>query len=126
MNKSDKSEIVSSNIDKAIFNPLADIYEEKDSVILLAEMPGVNEKNIDISVENNVLTITGIQDEEDFKGYELMHRSYNTGIYKRSFSMAGDIDSSNINAKISNGILRIVLPKMEKAKPKKITVQAEN
>lgn len=120
---SNKKENISSNIEKAIFSPRVDIYDEKNEIILLAEMPGVNEKNIDISIENDILTITGRQNEEDFPGYELMHRTYDTGIYKRSFSMANDIDASNISARISNGILRVVLPKTEKSK--KITVQTE-
>lgn len=109
---------------QAVFTPAADIYEEKDSFTVLADMPGVEQKNIDISIEDNVLTISGTQNSQEHDGYELLHRGYKTGLYKRSFSLASDIDHAKISAKMNNGVLRLTLPKSEKAKPRKIEIES--
>jgi len=111
-------------INQPIFTPAADIYEEQDSFTVLADMPGVEQKNIDISIEDNVLSITGTQSSQDQEGYELLHRGYRTGLYKRSFTLASDIDHAKISAKMHDGVLRLILPKSEKAKPKKIKVES--
>jgi len=111
-------------VKQPVFTPAADIYEEKDSFTVLADMPGVEQKNIDISLEDNVLTVTGAQSSQDLDNYELMHRGYRTGIYKRSFSLASDVDDAKISAKINNGVLHLTLPKSEKAKPRKIIVES--
>ncbi|MBN2143444.1 MAG: Hsp20/alpha crystallin family protein [Candidatus Aureabacteria bacterium] len=111
--------------DKPQFIPATDIYEKGDSIYIVCDMPGVDEKNIDISLENDVLTLTGHQDSETHEGYEMLHRGYVSGIYQRSFTVTDGIDREKIKAKMTNGVLKIELPKAEKVKPKKIQITVE-
>lgn len=108
--------------DQPVFAPATDIYEKDDAVLVICDMPGVDEKHVDITLENGVLTITGQQDRTDPEGYSLLHREYRSGIFRRTFTVTADIDQDKIDAKISKGVLNLVLPKSEKAKPRKITV----
>lgn len=107
------------------WTPACDIFESVESMTLLADMPGVNEKNIDIRLENGVLTITGRVEDEGWEGYEPRYSEYQIGDYERSFRIADDFDADRIEASLRNGVLRVVLPKSARAKPKKITVQAK-
>jgi HSP20 family protein len=108
---------------RPVFSPATDIYEDEKTIALLADMPGVKQENIDITLENDTLSITGEQCDCEPEGYKSLHQGYRAGVYKRSFSVLADIDSENISAKINNGVLKIVLPKSEKAQPRKIAVQ---
>lgn len=110
--------------DRPVFIPETDIFETENAINVVCNMPAVDQKNIDISLENDVLTITGIQEEENFEGYEFLYQGYDRGIFQRSFTLSEAIDSSNIKASIKQGVLRIELPKSPAAKPKKINVEA--
>lgn len=111
--------------DRATFVPRADIYERENDYVLLAEMPGVSHDSVDINFENNELTITGRAEEVPVEGHTLLHREYEVGDYQRSFRYPDNIDAEKIDARMSNGVLRVTLPKSEKAKPKKIAVRVE-
>ena len=106
------------------FVPLVDIYERGDDTILLANMPGVNEKSVDIDLDKNVLTITGKAEFEKLENHRLAYAEYEQGDYQRSFTLSNEIDTNKIEAVAKNGVLRLVLPKAEEAKPKKIAVKA--
>lgn len=108
--------------DEPVFLPATDIYEKSDAVLVMCDMPGVDEKSVDVGLENGVLTITGRQESAPMDGYELLHHGYRTGIFRRTFNVTADIDASKIDAKISKGVLRLILPKTEKAQPRKIAV----
>ncbi|HBA85211.1 MAG TPA: heat-shock protein Hsp20 [Verrucomicrobia bacterium] len=110
--------------DRPILTPATDIYEKEDSILVLCDMPGVDEKNVDIILENDVLTLTGSQTEEEPKGQTLIYRGYWPGIYRRAFQLTTDVDRSKIKATMKNGVLQVVLPKSEKAQPRKIAVEA--
>jgi len=110
--------------DLPVLSPLTDIYETPEAVIVLTEMPGVEQKSISITFENDVLTITGTTRRDDPEGCELLHRGRRSGIYSREFRVLVDVDSSQISAKSLNGVLRVVLPKDERVKPKRIEIQA--
>lgn len=106
-----------------VFVPPVDIYETEDDIFLEAEMPGTNEKSIDITLEKNILTLKGRVDMADPKDYELVYSEYETGDYQRSFTLNDTVDQERIEASYQNGVLKIRLPKAEPAKPKKIEVK---
>jgi len=106
------------------FIPRVDIYETKDAIFLIADMPGVDEKTVDIEVEKNIITIMGRVDDGMPKDHTLIFSEYEVGDYERSFTLPDDIDRDKISATVKQGVLRIELPKAEKVKPKKIAIQA--
>ncbi|MEO0446748.1 MAG: Hsp20/alpha crystallin family protein [Verrucomicrobiota bacterium] len=104
----------------------ADISETEDGYEVLAELPGVGRDHLDLAVENSVLRVSGTwespapKDEEDESAAEATKTSVE---FRRSFSIPEDVDASNIDAKLTDGLLRISLPKAEESKPRRITVQ---
>jgi HSP20 family protein len=106
------------------FAPAIDIEEHDDKFEVLAELPGVDMKDIDITVNNNMLTISGekreSKDKKDDK-YSYTERYY--GSFRRDLTLPDHIDVDKIDAQVSGGILKISLPKTEKAAPKKISVK---
>ncbi len=111
--------------DVPVFIPDADIFEDDASVVVMLDMPGVPEKGIDIQIENDLLTVTGQQNEQRPSGFNLIYQAYDTGIFRRSFRILADIDRSKVAAKLRNGVLSVTLPKSAKAQPKKIKVATE-
>ena len=109
---------------RKVFVPRVDIFERGDDTILVADMPGVDEKSVDINLDKNVLTITGSIVPDEMKDYRLAYAEYDTGDYQRAFTLSNEIDIQKIEATVKNGVLRLVLPKAKAAKPKKITVRA--
>jgi len=107
-----------------IFVPAVDILENVNALIVLSDMPGVDSKNVDIDLRDNQLTITGKIDPVEKEGEVSLYREFNWGNYLRQFTLSEVVDQSKITAKMENGVLRLVLPKVEKAKPQKIKVMA--
>jgi HSP20 family protein len=106
------------------FYPMVDILEENDKYLIKAELPGVNQKDVKVTVTDNVLTIEGERknEYEDRKeGIHRIERSY--GAFRRSFRLNGDVATEKITAKSKDGVLEITIPKSEKAKPKEIEVK---
>ena len=118
------SAVVEETQDKPVFIPFTDIYEDKNSFTLLADMPGVNDKRVEVTLEDDILTIVGQQNSVPQQGLEMLHRGYQEGIFKRSFTISTPVDRAKINAKISNGVLTVILPKAEQAKPRRIEVSS--
>lgn len=106
------------------FVPAVDIYESADAVTVLAEMAGVDKDGVEISLEEGVLTIKGIMGEQGNDDEKYLLREYETGNYMRRFAVSETIDQEKINATMADGILSLVLPKVEPAKPRKIEVKA--
>ena len=106
------------------FVPRVDIFENKDSLFLVADMPGVDEKTVDIELEKNILTITGRVESGPIKDATMMYSEYEIGDYERVFTLSDEIDRDKIVATVKNGVLRLELPKAEKVMPKKIAIQA--
>ncbi|MBF0120725.1 MAG: Hsp20/alpha crystallin family protein [Desulfobacterales bacterium] len=106
-----------------VFNPAVDILEKGEEIILLADMPGVKAKDLFIDLRDNVLTIEGGIETSEETGKVNILREYNVGKYYRKFSISEVIDQSKIDAQLKNGVLRLKLPKVEKAAPRKITVK---
>ncbi len=109
---------------RRIFSPRVDIFEKEGAIVLLADMPGTDEKDINISLEKNILTITGKVDVEHRTESRLAYAEYGVGDYSRSFSIPDDIDRNRIEAKIKNGVLTLVLPKAEPEKARRIEIKA--
>jgi len=110
-----------------VWNPPVDVYETGDSIVLKAELPEVSEKDVDISIEDNTLTIRGErkQDKEiQEKNCYRMERSY--GAFTRSFTLPPTVDPNGIEAKFAQGVLKVTLPKRPESKPKQIKVKVES
>jgi len=105
------------------FIPRADIYETEDMIVVVTDMPGVDEKSVDITLEKNILTINGYVNINEPEGYSLAWAEYEVGDYQRSFRISNEIDRDKIEATIKDGVLRLQLPKVEQAKLKKIAVK---
>lgn len=108
---------------RPVFLPPADIYETRDSIVVLAEMPGVAPDGVDITLERRVLTIRGRSAASDHAGYQRVYNEYTDGDYERSFTLSENIDRDRIEATLRNGVLHLVLPKAETAKPRKIELK---
>lgn len=107
---------------RKVFVPKVDIIETDSAIELIADMPGVDEKNIDIDLEKGVLTITGSIEPDNYKDQRLVYAEYEIGDYQRSFSISDTIDQDKIEASIKAGVLRLTLPKVEPAKARKIKI----
>ncbi len=110
---------------RKVYVPKVDIYETKDAMVLIADMPGVDNQSVDITLEKNVLTITGNVESTSYEGKTLAYAEYDTGDYQRAFTISDEVDQDRIEAAVENGVLRLTLPKVEKAKIKKIAIKAE-
>jgi HSP20 family molecular chaperone IbpA len=104
------------------FVPSADIYETDEALIVLMEMPGVERKDISISLENDVLTVQGQIDFSKYEGMEPVYTEYMVGHYTRSFTLSRKIDQEHIEAQVQDGVLTLTLPKAKEAQTRRITV----
>jgi HSP20 family protein len=103
--------------------PVVDIYEQGHDIVLKAELPGVDPKDVDVRVENNVLTLRGerkFDNEVKKENYHRVERAY--GTFSRSFTLPNVVDTEKIKAEFKDGLLRLTLPKKEEAKPKQISI----
>jgi HSP20 family protein len=109
----------------AAWYPACDVYEDKDAVRILVELPGVTPEDVKLSLENNVLTIRGEKKQQAEERTERVHRyerSY--GTFERAFSLPSTVDPDKVAANFQNGILTVTVPKAERARPREIPVQA--
>jgi HSP20 family protein len=107
-----------------VFTPSVDIFETERELTLLADMPGVTPDKLNIDLRDNILTITG-----EVEPYEAPHErdvliEFEIGKFHRQFTLSESIDQNRIEARLAEGVLRLKLPKAEKALPRKVTVQA--
>jgi HSP20 family molecular chaperone IbpA len=108
----------------AVFTPAVDIFETDADITLLADMPGVTSKDLTIDLRDNVLTLSGdIAPFENADEQDILIE-YEVGKYYRQFTLSDIIDQSRIEAKLNDGVLRLRLPKAEKAQPRRIEVSA--
>jgi len=106
-----------------VFTPAVDIFETEKEITLLADMPGVKAENLSIDLRDNTLTLSADIAPVDDTGEEDILKEYETGRYYRQFTLGELINQANIDAKLNDGVLRLSLPKVEKATPKKISVK---
>lgn len=109
----------------AVYTPDVDIFETDKAITLLVDMPGVATDNMTIDLRDDVLTLTGeaLSDQKDSESPIVVE--YGVGTYRRQFTLSEVIDQKMITASLKDGVLRLVLPKVEKATPRKITVTTE-
>jgi HSP20 family molecular chaperone IbpA len=105
-----------------VFTPAVDIFETEKEITLLADMPGVKPDDLTIDLRDNTLTLSADIEPVDDTDVENILVEYETGRYYRQFTLGELINQENIDAKLNDGVLRLTLPKVEKATPKKITV----
>ena len=108
------------------WSPSVDIFETEGEIVVKAELPGMDRKDIQLNLENNVLSLRGerkFQKETKDDNYHRIERSY--GVFSRSFSIPATVDEERIRADYKDGVLKIVLPKKDQAKPKQIKIASE-
>ncbi len=114
-----------SSVVAADWLPAVDIREEPERFVITADVPGVEPNEIDINMENGVLTISGekqTESEEELKNYKRVERT--RGSFYRRFTLPESADADRINARFSNGVLEIVIPKQERVQPRKIAIES--
>lgn len=111
-----------TTIPARVFLPNTDIYETKDALTVILEMPGVEKSNVDVRVEGGILNIQGRLDMSKYQGLQPLYTEYNVGHYARNFELSSKIDHNKIGAELKDGVLTLTLPKVEEAKPRRIEV----
>ena len=110
--------------DRKAFVPRVDIYETDDQIVLAADVPGVDQDSVEITLEKSLLTVNGYVEPEAPEGYDIAYAEYDVGDFERSFRLSNQIDQEKIKATVKDGVLRLVLPKIGPAKTRKIAVKA--
>lgn len=109
------------------WSPPVDIYETENELVLKADLPEIDPKNVGIQLENGTLTLKGerkFEEQNNKRGFHRIERSY--GSFVRAFSLPESVDSDKVKADYKNGVLTVTLPKKEVAKPKMINVEVSN
>lgn len=110
----------------ATWSPTCDIYETDNEIVVKAELPEVKKEDVNVSIDNNVLSIRGerkFSEETKKENYHRVERSY--GEFFRSFTLPNTVDAGKVNAEFKDGMLRVMMPKREEAKPKQIEVKVK-
>ena len=105
-----------------MFVPATDIFETDQALMMMVEMPGVSKESIEVKVEDNILTIDGRIDFSKYDGLQALYTEYNVGNYSRTFQLSNAIEQSAIKAELTDGVVKLTLPKAERAKPRRINV----
>src|SRR5271165_3046563 len=111
-----------STIPARRYLPVTDIFETDQALTVILEMPGVDKDRVNVRVENDVLSIEGQVDLSKYQGLAPLYIEYNVGNYARSFQLSSKIEQERITAELKDGVMTLVLPKAEKAKPRRIAV----
>jgi HSP20 family protein len=107
------------------FVPPVDIFEDKDAIYVKAELPGVKPEDVQLHVENNILTLTGerkLEKKESSEGYHRVERTY--GTFTRSFALPNNVAADKVEAELTDGVLHVRIPKKAEAQPKRISVKS--
>ena len=102
--------------------PTADIYETEDALVVVMEVPGVEKKDLQVSLENDVLRIEGRIDFSKYDGLDPLYTEYNVGHYSRAFTLSSKIDQQQISAEVADGVLKLTLKKAREAMPRRIAI----
>ncbi|HYR95404.1 MAG TPA: Hsp20/alpha crystallin family protein [Candidatus Binatus sp.] len=108
----------------AYFQPAVDIFETKDELVLVADMPGVPPDGVDIDLEGDQLSIEGRVRPEEYEGLKPLYVEYGVGGYSRRFTLGELIDRDGIKAQMKNGVLTLKLPKAARARARRVAVEA--
>jgi HSP20 family protein len=108
-----------------VYSPAVDIFEQESAITVLADMPGVKAQDLEIDLRENVLTLRGRVRPPETEGAGYVLREYEPGTFLRQFTLGSAIEQSKIDAKLTDGVLRLELPKAEKARPRQIAVRVD-
>ena len=108
-----------------VYSPTVDIFEHESAITVLADMPGVKAQDLEVDLRENVLTLTGRVSSPEEAGQSYVLREYVPGTFFRQFTLGSAIEQSKIDAKLTDGVLRLELPKAERARPRQIAVRTE-
>jgi len=111
--------------DRHVFTPRADIIESEHEFVVIADVPGADDKTVEITLERNVLTLRATPPTEQPEDYSLVYSEYAVGDFERSFVLSDQIEREGIQARVKDGVLRLHLPKSKVAKTQKIVVRGE-
>ena len=114
------------NLEEGALSPALDVSEDENNVYVVADLPGVEEKDVKLNFQNGILTLSGEKQEEKEtrgKNFHRVERSY--GSFSRSISLPGEVNAEKATAGYKNGVLRVTLPKKGEAKPKEITIKVD-
>jgi HSP20 family protein len=109
----------------AVYTPAVDIFENDHAITVLADLPGVKAEDLRIDLRESVLTLTGRVTAPDIRDELHVLREYEPGMFFRQFTLGETIEQSKIDAKLTDGVLRLELPKLERARPRQIAVRSE-
>ena len=121
----DKKELITKDektVPGRYYVPYADIYETDEALSVVMEMPGVEKKDIDVALENDVLRVSGRIDFTKYEDMEPVYTEYNIGHYTRSFTLSNKIDQDKISAQVDDGVLTLTLPKAQESQPRRISI----
>jgi HSP20 family protein len=121
----EKKELVSKEektVPARYYVPSTDIFETDDALTVVMEIPGVEKKDIDVHLENDVLRVEGRVDFGKYEGLEPVYTEYNVGHFARAFTLSNKIDRQQIDAQLQDGVLRLTLKKAAEAAPRRIAV----
>ena len=121
----EKKEVVSKEektVPSRYFLPTTDIYETDEALTVVMEIPGVEKKDIDVNLENDVLRVEGRIDFSKYEGLEPLYTEYNVGHFARAFTLSRKIDRQQINAQVEDGVLTLTLPKAKEAQPRRAAI----
>jgi HSP20 family molecular chaperone IbpA len=110
---------------RKVYVPKVDIIETGDAMVMYADIPGADEKSVEVTLEKNILTITGAVAPPECPGRSLSYAEYDVGDYERAFTISDEVDRDRIEALVKNGVLKLTLHKAPYAEARKITVQTE-
>ena len=106
------------------FTPPIDIHDQPDGLVLEADLPGATEQNLQIQLEDNVLSLYARIDSPAPEGARLLHEEYRLGDYQRSFILSDEVDRDRITAELTNGVLRLFLPRADRARTRRIEIKS--
>lgn len=109
-----------------VLAPATDIYETDHALVVVVDMPGVDERHLEVTLENQVLTLSGRAEGLPGAERELLYREFGPAEFRRTFTVQDDIDREKITARLKNGVLRVTLPKAARAQPRRIAVQSDS
>ncbi len=121
----EKKELVSKEektVPGRYYVPYADIFETEDALTVVMEIPGVERKNLNVALENDILRVDGQIDIAIYEGMEPVYTEYNVGHYTRSFTLSNKINQEAISAQLDDGVLTLTLPKAKEAQARRISI----
>jgi len=125
LNEAAAAEVQSPAGERVLFTPPIDIYETAEGLVLIADLPGVSVKSLELQVQDNKLTLLGRVRNQIPANARPLHREYEEGDFLRSFILSEDVDHERVTARLNNGVLEVVLPRAAKSQPRRIQVDTD-